>query len=138
MSVGASSIKRAARTAAAEEPKEAGTEGKAAENVESAAERGAEKKRVGKRDRGEENMAGENREKAKAPERGAAGASVKADGKKPASKASRITKNTKSRMPQKASAADKPKTSVAENDAAEKGQAYEAYGIGQQLPVHLL
>ena len=99
MSVGASSIKRAARTAAAEEPKEAGTEGKAAENVESAAERGA------------------------------AGASAKA---------SRNTKNTKSRMPQKASAADKPKTSAAENDAAAKGQAYEAYGIGQQLPVHLL
>ena len=108
MSVGASGIKRAARTAAAEEPKEAGTEGKAAENVESAAERGA------------------------------AGASVKAAGKKPASKASRNTKNTKSRMPQKASAADKPKTSAAENDAAAKGQAYEAYGIGQQLPVHLL
>ena len=79
MSVGASSIKRAARTAAAEEPKEAGTEGKAAENVESAAERGA------------------------------AGASVKAAGKKPASKASRNTKNTKSRMPKRLPLQTSPK-----------------------------
>lgn len=112
MSVGANSIKRAAKTAAAEEPKEAGVEGKAAGN--------------GTSDGTEKNGAGTSGGSAKAA------APVKAVKKRTPSPA----KDEKAKGA--CGKADRASSAVTEEETAAGRQAYEAYGIGQQLPVHLL
>lgn len=102
MPVGASSIKRAAKTAAAGEPREESLEGK----------------------------------EAKPKSAGQSGKTAKASGK--TAQKRRETKAVQGNAPRKASGKAKPADSTTAGQESDARQAYEAYGIGQQLPIHLL
>ena len=95
MSVGANSIKRAAKTAAAEGPRENGPE-------------------------------------AKTPERAEGGAKAAQTSRKA------VQKKREPKAVKGQAALAVTDTEAAAREAAAGKQAYEAYGIGQQLPIYLL